>query len=259
MAPLAMPTPQRPPPGARTYYKVVCVVNTSPLRFISIYDGRTQYRLDATTSPAGGCWVCPDLLQVVRHSSTLPSRSARLHAPRAILQVLGWNSGGVAPTVSPAHGSQASKLLVSHVHPVAVLPYTAAGQPGTAAGQEEALSDGIATLSSNFGSRPRSAPPPRPPELQVTSGQAARTYGGTLERGQRLQAMTAGLHEDVLLASARLQRIQSINGGAAARSAGAGDGVQRDWVRRALARSTNSGSERVEPAPSPRVNVVRAA
>jgi hypothetical protein len=70
----------RPPAGAQTYYKVVAVMSST--RFVSIFDGRTEYALDEVTAPRGGCWVCPDMLAVVRHATTLPSRSARLHAPR---------------------------------------------------------------------------------------------------------------------------------------------------------------------------------
>ena len=42
-----------PPAGARTYYKVVAV--TSAEEFVSIFDGRTRYKLDEVTTPRGGC------------------------------------------------------------------------------------------------------------------------------------------------------------------------------------------------------------
>ena len=163
-----------PPAGARTYYKVVAVIGR---RFVSIFDGKTQYKMDQVTTPPGGCWVCPDLLAVVQHATTLPSRSAQLDAPRAILQVAGWNTGGVPPRMPAGHSQSRSKLLVSHVMPLAVLPYTAAGQPGM--GEHHAfLSDGIAAVSSLVSSgRPVSAPPPRPPSMQISSGEANRTYG----------------------------------------------------------------------------------
>ena len=35
-------------------------------------------------------------MAVIQHSNTLPSRSARLRAPRAILQVAGWNRNNIA-------------------------------------------------------------------------------------------------------------------------------------------------------------------
>lgn len=182
----------RPPARARSYYKCVAI---SGDQFVSIFDGRTRYELNGVTSPPGGCFVSPDLISVVRHSQVLPSRSARLGAPRVILQVLGWSSGGNRPATPRNHGSEPDKELVEHVMPVAVLPYTAAGQPGTAPGQEDFLSDSVATLSS----RPSSAPPPRPPELRMSAGSAARSYGGQArEQAVRLQAATVGLHEDVL-------------------------------------------------------------
>lgn len=237
----------RPPSTARTYYKVVACEDATSGRFVSIYDGRTRYAMDTTTSPAGGAWVCPDLLSVVQHASTLPSRSARLNAPRVILQVLGWNSQGREPVVSPAHAGSTTKRLVSHVRPVAVLPYTAAGQPGTPVGLEDFLTEEVATLSS--ADRPRTAPAaPRPVQLTMRSGEAARTFGGTVERAQRLQAMTAALHEDVLNAQARLERVRAV-----ADVSGTLDdpgAPPRDWMRRALARINPTTA----PAPPPPPN-----
>ena len=109
----------RPPSTARTYYKVVACEDATSSRFVSIYDGRTHYAMDTTTSPAGG----PGLLTCSPwfNASTLPSRSARLNAPRVILRLLGWNSQGQEPVVSPAHAGSTTKRLVSHVRPVAVL------------------------------------------------------------------------------------------------------------------------------------------
>lgn len=256
------PNPDLQPPahGARTYYKVVACADATNGRFVSIYDGRTQYALDITTSPVGGAWVCPDLLAVVRHAGTLPSRSARLLAPRVILQVIGWNDPGRAPMASPAHAASATKLLVSHVRPVAVLPYTAAGQPGTPAGLEDFLADDVAMLSSS--ERPSTAPPPlRPAELLMRQGEATRTFGGGLQRAQRLQAATAALHEDVLNAQARLRRVRAIGdvgggGGGSTDDSSAAPPPPREWMRRALARI--NPAQAPPPAPSPRPFAVPA-
>ena len=227
--------PQRrpgPPAGARIYYKVVAVIGR---RFVSIFDGKTQYKMDQVTTPPGGCWVCPDLLAVVQHATTLPSRSAQLDAPRAILQVAGWNTGGVPPRMPAGHSQSRSKLLVSHVMPLAVLPYTAAGQPGM--GEHHAfLSDGIAAVSSLVSSgRPVSAPPPRPPSMQISSGEANRTYGAGEAQTRRLQANTAALHEDVILARVRLERLRSVNDVRALNDSHSGQ-PQPQWMQRALAR-----------------------
>ena len=42
-------------------------------RYVSIFDGETEYQLDSVTSPPDGCWVCPDLLACVEHATALPS------------------------------------------------------------------------------------------------------------------------------------------------------------------------------------------
>jgi hypothetical protein len=220
-----------PPSGASTYYKVVAVVDRST--FVSIFDGKTTYRLNEVTAPRGGCWVCPDLLSVVQHSARLPSRSARLGAPRAVLQVSGWDDPEfVRPSTPGARGAIRTKRLVSHVMPLAVLPYTAAAQPGTPVGQEEMLAGGITS-----GTRPRSAP--RPPEISMAAGRALRIYGGGEAQAQRLQAQTIGLHEDVLLAEARLRHISA--------SVTVDISHPSPWVRRALARTGRDA----EAAPTP--------
>ena len=219
------------PSDAQTYYKVVAV--TSPTSFVSIYDGTTQYALDRVTAPAGGCWVCPDLLSVIEHSSKLPVQSVRFGAPRAILQVLGWCEDAASlPRAAVAHAALSStKKLVTHVCPVAILPYTAAGQPGTVVGQEEMLADGIAALGSSAAAqRPRSAPR-RPAQLAATGSVSRRTYGGNaLLNGRILQAQTASLHEEVLHAQARLRYVSaSVTISSDGRPPSA-------WMRRALER-----------------------
>ena len=60
-------------------------------------------------------------------------------------------------------------------------------------------------------------------------------------QAQRLQAATAGLHEDVLLAEARLRRIRAVHD-----VSGAAEGErpqQSAWVRRALARTASATDE----------------
>ena len=243
---MALVRPVRVPPTARTYYKVVAV--TSAEEFVSIFDGRTKYKLDEVTTPSGGCWVCPDLMAVIQHSNTLPSRSARLRAPRAILQVAGWNRNNIAPPAPPGHGRSTTKLLVTHVMPLAVLPYTAAQQPGARPDQAEFLSNSIGQLSqtARTSGRPISAPAARPPSLTIAPGLANRVLG-TAEQAQRLQAQTAGLHEDVMLAEMRLRRLQNVN------RVVAPSGEQPEWMRRAVERYAGSNAEPARP------HAVRAA
>merc|ERR1719453_1745493 len=106
-----MPTAPR---SATTMYKVVAVV--SPTTFVSIFDGRTKYSLDTIAAPRGGCWVSPDLLSVIQHANHLPVSSARLGAPRAILQVAAWcdwPGSGQPPRAAASHAAQHStKVLV---------------------------------------------------------------------------------------------------------------------------------------------------
>jgi hypothetical protein len=80
----------RPPvrEGGNDYYKAVAVVDE---RYLSIYDGQTEYRFGETTSSrprqehGGGIYVYPTYQQAM--NASVPSTSALLDAPRAILRV----------------------------------------------------------------------------------------------------------------------------------------------------------------------------
>ena len=152
----------------------------------------------------------------------------------------------------PNHSTAGHKLLVSHVMPIAVLPYTAAAQPGVPAEQHEFLSSEIATLSSTVRSgRPQSAAAPRPAAMQMSSGAATRAFGSG-EQAVRMQAVTAALHEDVMLAEARLQRLRAVNSVSVAGASGE-NGQSRGpsaWQRRALARIGVAVDEPSERAPT---------
>jgi len=220
------------PAFARSYYKVVAVMptaNSERLRLVSIYDGSTEYALGEITSPPEGCWVCPDLLTCIQHASKLPY-GCRMHdAPRAIVQARCW---GEAPAAAAGHPTDtATKLCFASILPLALIPYTAAAQPNAPAGYDLTGGNAVRVLRDN---RTASAPPPRPPMLRISAGEAIRRYG--TDGGARLQAMTAGLHEDVLYAEARLDRIRAIGrvaepspGDVAARPPSA-------WIQRALER-----------------------
>lgn len=122
--------------GSSTYYKVVAEVNG---KYLSIFDGRTEYKLRRTTAPPDGCWVSPSLTAVTQHALRLPLRSALLDVPRVILRVSGWNASGIPPRIPDGHPALTdadNKLLVSHVMPVDVLPYEAIMQ---AAGLAQAV------------------------------------------------------------------------------------------------------------------------
>lgn len=232
--------PPRAPRHARTYYKVVAIGGGG--RFLSIYDGTTVYELDRVTSPQNGCWVCPDLLAVVEHAAMMPSRSALLQAPRAILQLAGWNAAGQAPRMPRGHAA-GIKLLVQHVMPIGVLPYTAAAQPGVPPAEHAFLSGDIAMLSSSMRGRPQSAPAPRPPAMQMSAGAANRTFGAGAAQAVRLQAQTASLHEDIMMAEARLARLRAVNTVSVDTGADGAPRPQRDWVRRALARTAGGADD----------------
>ena len=111
-----------------------------------------------------------------------------------------------------------------------MLPYTAAAQPGVPPSFDQLLTEGVRTLGS---SRPTSSSSAgrRPASIRMAAGQAIRTFGGGgAAHSQRLQARTVGLHEDILLAEARLGRLREMRLDAIdpARSA--------PWVQRALSR-----------------------
>lgn len=238
------------PSSARVFYKAVALQHDVRdgrryLSYWSIFDGTTEYKLGEITTARRGVWVSADLLQCVRHSKRLPRRSARYAQPRVLLQCYGWNADGSTPLPH----LDAEKLNVSHILPLAVLPYTAAAQPNAPAALHEFYAGPIATLASpelvsaamaglRPEARPRTAPAaPRPRELTMSGGIALRVYGG--DGSARLQAQTAAMHEDVLQAEARLNQLQSIR-------LDAMPDQLSEWQRRALARGPSEGSA---PAP----------
>ena len=177
---------------------------------LSIFDGVTEYSLGQETAVGTGCFVCPDALSVVRHAPSLPSRCALRDAPRVLLRVLGWNDDGSSPV--PGVGQR--KLAVTHVLPVAVLPYRASTSPPGGV-QLHALG------------RPHSAGR-RPTETAIPPAEAWRRWGGGQPQSERMQARTALLEEDLLEAAARLERVNGLRLEAVTSDSA--------WMRRALAR-----------------------
>jgi len=118
------PTPRE---GGESYYKAVAVVNG---RYFSIFDGTTEYRLGETTTDRarqghmGGIY-CYDNEADARRAA-VPSSSALLHAPRAILRVRAEGAYCRYP---------GDKLAFSHVTPLEVVCDTAKlnNNPGTIA------------------------------------------------------------------------------------------------------------------------------
>ena len=170
-------------------------------------------------------WVCPDLLAVIRHTRRrLPQRSALISAPRVVIQLLGWNTDGTDPRADPA----LDKLAVTNIVPTAILPYSAAqGIP------EDWVGPMHATL---LGSphQPHSAPSSRPMSAAI----AWRLYGGGEPQSERIQALTAQLHEDVTEASERLLAARALSLDVHQSPSA--------WVQRALTRAgiaTNPESE----------------
>ena len=180
------------PSRARVYYKAVAVVGNE-LR--SIYDGTTVYVFGVKTFKASGIWVCPDLDSLIRHMRRrLPRRSALADAPRVVLRVLGWDEATPPVATHPS----VEKLAVTSVVPTAVLPYSAEGIPDGWTGPQRAAVNG-----SGARSRPRSA------EARMSSAAAWRQFGGGGPQSERMQAITAQLHEDVAEAQARLRTLQA--------------------------------------------------
>lgn len=99
--PTGAATMSEAPQHARVYYKAVAIVED---RFVSIYDGTTEYPLDRVRHLRTGIWVSPSLVEVVRHTRTrLPSGSMLLEQPRAILRIFGWCADGRAPLNKGQH------------------------------------------------------------------------------------------------------------------------------------------------------------
>mmetsp|Transcript_33680 Transcript_33680/g.55624 ORF Transcript_33680/g.55624 Transcript_33680/m.55624 type:complete len:227 (+) Transcript_33680:88-768(+) len=216
----------RPPAHARIFYKAVAVSNG---RYLSIFDGHTDYPLFAVRSLASGIWVSPSIYACVTHARSLPGACALIHAPRVILRVHGWNADGVVRMRSRGNGN---KVRVTSILPSAVLPYSSSpALPLHIDGTASIESSGISAVGAVL-DRPRSAPGPRPPDTQLSGGAAFRMFGQS-QLSERLQAQTAQLHEDVQDMEAALQDLQQLRSSMTAES-GQRHGT---WVQRALARS----------------------
>ena len=85
----------------------------------------------------------------------------------------------------------------------------------------------------------------------MSAGRAARVYGGGEAQAQRLQAATAGLHEDVMLAEMRLERIRSVN------NVSAPQAQPSAWMLRALARINETTPDDASPGATARAPPVR--
>jgi hypothetical protein len=78
---------------SETFFKLVAVEPDG--RYVSIFDGTTEYAIGSTLSKEvraghkGGLYVCESVLDLLKQGP-LPSRSARLDAPWAVAQLVGW-------------------------------------------------------------------------------------------------------------------------------------------------------------------------
>mmetsp|Transcript_22889 Transcript_22889/g.35828 ORF Transcript_22889/g.35828 Transcript_22889/m.35828 type:complete len:133 (+) Transcript_22889:411-809(+) len=81
---------------AATYFKLVAV-DEDESRFVSIFDGRTEYRVGETVQDEvraghkGGIYVCESLLDLLK-LGPLPSKSAMIDNPWAVVQLTGWGN-----------------------------------------------------------------------------------------------------------------------------------------------------------------------
>ena len=102
-----------------------------------------------------------------------------------------------------------------------MLPYSAS----------TSLPEGLESVDTgNAPSRPRSAVRmPRAAEMEISSGVAWRLYGGGEPQSERMQALTAQLHAQVLDAQQRLSTAR-VGQQAALRS-------QTGWMQRAMRRA----------------------
>lgn len=115
----------QPPRHARVYYKAVAVVGDDApegeggARFLSIYDGTTQYRIgvdlhqpmneDDLGETCGGFFCYANVAEVF--SAIVPSSSALKHAPRAVIKCLGWGTRRRFPN---------GKVAVEHLRPLSI-------------------------------------------------------------------------------------------------------------------------------------------
>ena len=202
-----------PPASAREFYKVVAVQGGGhggdhrPERFVSVYDGVTEYRLGETvrsalsSSHGGGLYVSRTIAECVsRDADGFPASSALVDAARrAILRVVAWNSDAAQPPVRYGR-----KLAFEFVQPVETLPYPSTWRPGY---YDRAAAPVPVRLSAN-----EEAEGVLRPRTQIRLEEAAAAQGGAQQRRVRLlaaQAATVALEEDVRRLERRRETAQN--------------------------------------------------
>eukprot|EP00802_Teleaulax_amphioxeia_P024931 Tamp_25708.p1 GENE.Tamp_25708~~Tamp_25708.p1 ORF type:complete len:173 (-),score=31.80 Tamp_25708:360-878(-) len=87
-------------------------------RYVSIYDGTTEYKVGETITQEvraghkGGFYVCDSILDLLK-LGPLPSRSAMIEAPWAVVELVGWG-----PRIQYNELSGGSKVAITHIVPV---------------------------------------------------------------------------------------------------------------------------------------------
>mmetsp|Transcript_43576 Transcript_43576/g.116540 ORF Transcript_43576/g.116540 Transcript_43576/m.116540 type:complete len:187 (-) Transcript_43576:41-601(-) len=110
---------------AETYFKFVAEVERGT--FVSIFDGRTEYRIAETVSSEvrpghqGGVYVCDSLLNLLS-MGPLPSSSLNIDAPWAVVRLVGWG----ARMNYDSFGN--SKICIDNVIPVQFIPFPASAK-----------------------------------------------------------------------------------------------------------------------------------
>jgi hypothetical protein len=199
-------------------------------RFLSIFDGQTEYVLHAPRFLRTGIWVCPTIAEVVSHAQHLPQASALRDAPRAILRLLCWNADGTTPMYDHSHGS-VDKMRATNVMPTALLPFSA----------RSSLQPPASGSYGNSTHRRAGVRGPRGVEAQLD---ARRTYGTGSRWRTRMQAQTVQLHEDVALMEERLALTRGVL------QTSPSELPEGGWRRRALSASAPPALARPRTAPA---------
>ena len=120
-----------PPTWAKTYYKAVAAVDNGK-RYVSVYDGMTEYAVGSTVfqphgpNHTGGLYVYRTAEACLRaDEETFPSASAMLNQPRALARVKAWNE---TRDMEPIR--YGDKLAYAFVQVEAILPYPVSWKRG---------------------------------------------------------------------------------------------------------------------------------
>ena len=191
------------PTTARFYYKAVAVAEAEEggARFLSIYDGTTQYRIgvdlhqpmnDNDLGETCGGFFCFNTAEEV-FSAIVPQNSVLKNAERAIIKCAGWGQRRRFPN---------GKLCIEHLRPLSIHAFPQDFIPGAPISQRGVAVPAARDTSTTAAYR----------DTSIGSGGIAPRAPGGGPATRRLAVENFALEEDVRQMEARLAAARSMRG-----------------------------------------------